>query len=108
MPIDAANPVPPTYPRRVGMDQVPAHVPPSLIRSAGITFRPEFLPHANMAGLHDTMPPIFYDVGPMGNAWQFLKHEDALFALRHPEIFSNAGATPFSRDPDDYFYFIPQ
>ena len=68
MPIDAANPVPPTYPRRVGMDQVPSHVPPSLIRSAGITFRPEFLPHANMAGLHDTMPSIFYDVGPMGNA----------------------------------------
>ena len=110
MPIDAANPVPPTYPRRVGMDQVPAHVPPELIRSAGITFGPEFLaaPHAYMASLHDTMPPIFYDVGPMGNAWQFLKHEDALFALRHPEVFSNEGATPFPRDPDDYFYFIPQ
>lgn len=110
MPIDAANPVPPTYPRRVGMDQVPAHVPRDLIRSAGITFGPEFLaaPHAFMASLHDTMPPIFYDVGPMGNAWQFLKHEDVLFALRHPEIFSNEGATPFPRDPDDYFYFIPQ
>ena len=110
MPIDAANPVPPTYPRRVGMDQVPAHVPKDLIRSAGITFGPEFLaaPHAYMASLHDTMPPIWYDVGPMGNAWQFLKHEDALYALRHPEIFSNEGATPFPRDPDDYFYFIPQ
>ncbi len=110
MPIDAANPVPPTYPRRVGMDQVPAHVPKDLIRSAGITFGPEFLaaPHAYMAGLHDTMPPIFYDVGPMGNAWQVLKHEDALHILRHPETFSNAGATPFPRDPDDYFYFIPQ
>jgi cytochrome P450 len=110
MPIDAANPVPPTYPRRVGMDQVPAHVPPSLIRSAGITFGPEFLaaPHAYMARLHDTMPPIWYDVGPMGNAWQVLKHEDALHILRHPETFSNEGATPFPRDPDDYFYFIPQ
>ena len=110
MPIDAANPVPPTYPRRAGMDQVPAHVPKDLIRSAGITFGPEFLkaPHAFMANLHDTMPPIWYDVGPMGNAWQFLKHEDALYALRHPEIFSNEGATPFPRDPDDYFYFIPQ
>lgn len=110
MPIDAANPVPPTYPRRVGMGEVPSHVPAELIRSAGITYGPEFLaaPHAYMAGLHDTMPPIFYDVGMMGNAWQFLKHEDALFALRHPEIFSNEGATPFPRDPDDYFYFIPQ
>ena len=43
MPIDAANPVPPTYPRRAGMDQVPAHVSPDLIRSVGITYGPEFL-----------------------------------------------------------------
>ena len=42
MPIDAANPVPPTYPRLVGMDQVPAHVPQDLIRSVGITYSPEF------------------------------------------------------------------
>ncbi len=110
MPIDAANPVPPTYPRRVGMDQVPDHVPQELIRSAGITYAPDFLaaPHAFMADLHDKMPPLFYDVGMMGNAWQAIKHEDALFILRHPEIFSNEGATPFPRDPDDYFYFIPQ
>lgn len=110
MPIDAANPVPPTYPRRLGMDQVPAHVSPDLIRSVGITYSPEFLaaPHAFMADLHDKQPPLFYDVGMMGNAWQAIKHEDALFVLRHPEIFSNEGATPFPRDPDDYFYFIPQ
>ena len=29
------------------------------------------------------------------------------FALRHPELFSNEGNSPFPRDPDDYFYFIP-
>lgn len=110
MPIDAANPVPPSYPRRVGMDQVPDHVSPDQIRSAMITFGPEFLaaPHKFMADLHDKFPPIWYDVGPMGNAWQAIKQEDALFILRHPEIFSNEGATPFPRDPDDYFYFIPQ
>jgi cytochrome P450 len=110
MPIDAANPVPPTYPRRMGMDQVPPHVPKDLIRSVGITYAPDFLeaPHKFMADLHEKQPPLFYDVGMMGNAWQAIKHEDALFILRHPEIFSNEGATPFPRDPDDYFYFIPQ
>lgn len=110
MPVDAANPVPPAYPRRIGMDQVPPHVPKDLIRSVGITYSPEFLaaPHEFMAALHETQPPVFYDVGMMGNAWQAIKHEDALFILRHPEIFSNEGATPFPRDPNDYFYFIPQ
>lgn len=109
MPIDATNPVPPQFPRVAGEANIPDHVPRELIRSAGITFGPEFLaaPHDYMAKLQETMPPIFYDVSNYGNAWQLLKHEDALFMLRHSEIFSNEGATPFPRDPDDYFYFIP-
>ncbi len=110
MPIDAANPVPPTYPRRVGMDQVPAHVSPDLIRSVGITYAPEFLanPQQFFIDLQTKQPPLFYDVGMMGNSWQATKHADALHILRHPDIFSNEGATPFPRDPNDYFYFIPQ
>ena len=109
MAIDAAHPVPPQFPRIAGRDNIPAHVPKELVRSAGITTGPEFLaaPHDYMARLHETMPPIFYDVSDYGNAWQLLKHEDAFFMLRHPEIFTNEGATPFPRDPDDYFYFIP-
>ena len=109
MAIDAANPVPPAFPRYVGMDQIPPHVPRDLVRSVGVTTGPEFLaaPHDFMAKMHETLPPIFYDVNPYGNAWQFIKHEDALYVLRHPEIFSNEGATPFPRDPNDYFYFIP-
>ena len=109
MRIDPANPVAPVVNRRMGIDQVPPHVPKELIRSAGLTFGPEFLasPHAFMAAMHDKFPPIFYDVGPYGNSWALLKHEDALFALRHADIFSNEDATPFPRDPDDYFYFIP-
>ena len=109
MRIDPANPVPPVVNRRVGPDQVPDHVPPELIRSAKLTFGPEFLaaPHAYMAELHNTMPPIWYDVGPMGNGWALIKHEDALFALRHAELFTNEDATPFPRDPNDYFYFLP-
>ncbi|MFA7603808.1 MAG: cytochrome P450 [Novosphingobium sp.] len=109
MAIDAANPVPPDLPRFVGMDQVPPHVPKDLIFQSGLTTGPEFLknPHDFMAGMHEKFPPIFYDVGEYINAWQVLKHEDALFVLRHPEIFSNEGATPFPRDPNDYFYFIP-
>jgi cytochrome P450 len=109
MPIDAANPVPPSLPRRAGPDQVPSHVAPEQVRSAGLTFGPDFLkaPHEFMAKLHQDFPPIWYDVSPFQNAWNAIKHEDALFVLRHPEIFSNEGATPFPRDPDDYFYFIP-
>jgi cytochrome P450 len=109
MPIDATRPVPPQFPRIAGKDNIPAHVPRELVRSAGITFGPEFLaaPHDYMARLHETMPPVFYDVSDYGNAWQLLKYEDAFFMLRHPEVFSNEGATPFPRDPNDYFYFIP-
>lgn len=109
MPIDAANPVPPSFPRCAGWDQIPPHVPKELIRASGIPAGQEFLagPHDFMARMHQDYPPIFYDVGDYGNAWQFIKHEDALFALRHWEYFSNEGATPFPRDPNDYFYFIP-
>lgn len=110
MRIDPANPVAPTnIVRRFGMDQVPDHVPPELIRQAGIIYSPEFLadPYKFFAGMHEKFPPIFYDVGPFGNAWVLTKHEDALFALRHAEYFSNEDATPFPRDPEDYFYFIP-
>ncbi|HTV98365.1 MAG TPA: cytochrome P450 [Steroidobacteraceae bacterium] len=109
MAIDAAHPLPPTLPRAVGAGQIPAHVPRELIRSAGITTGQEFLaaPYDFMAKMHRDYPPIFYDVNDFGNAWQLIKHEDALFALRHWEYFSNEGATPFPRDPNDYFYFIP-
>jgi cytochrome P450 len=109
MRIDPANPVPPPNRRRVGMDQVPEHIPPELIRSSGITIGGEFLenPHKFFADLHDKMPPIWYDVGPFGNAWNAIKHEDALHVLRHAELFNNDDATPFPRDPSDYFYFIP-
>lgn len=109
MAIDATKPVPPQYPRIAGRDNIPAHVPKELARSVGLGFNPEFLaaPHDYMAKLHQTMPPIFYDANDYMNSWQLIKHEDALFMLRHPEIFSNEGATPFPRDPNDYFYFIP-
>jgi cytochrome P450 len=109
MSIDPTRPVPPAYPRVSGRDNVPDHVPPELVRTAGIPFGPEFLraPHAFLAGLHDNFPPVYYDVSDFGNSWQLIKHEDAFFMLRHPEIFSNEGATPFPRDPDDYYYFIP-
>lgn len=109
MAIDPANPIAPTNRRRAGPNDIPDHVPPELIRSAGITFGPEFLaaPHDFMAKMHQNFPPIFYDVSPFANAWAVTKHEDALFVLRHADLFSNEDATPFPRDPDDYFNFIP-
>ena len=110
MRIDPANPVAPTgIVRRFGMDQIPDHVPPELVRQAGLIYSPDFLadPYKFFPAMHEKFPPVFYDVGPFGNAWVLTKHEDALFILRHADIFSNEGATPFPRDPDDYFYFIP-
>lgn len=109
MKIDPTKPVPPVVNRRIGPDQVPDHVPKELIRSAKLTWGPEFLadPYGYMANLHHTYPPIWYDVGPFGNVWALIKHEDALFALRHADIFTVEDATPFPRDPNDYFYFIP-
>ena len=89
---------------------IPPHVPPELVRPIGLTEGPEFLaaPHAFMAGLHDTHPPIFFGTSQhASNAWLLIKYEDVFFVLRHPEIFTTAGATPFPRDPNDYFYMIP-
>ncbi|MCY4425584.1 MAG: cytochrome P450, partial [Halieaceae bacterium] len=109
MAIDPTNPVPPKIPRIAGQDNIPAHVPQEFVRSIGLTFGPEFLaaPHDYMAKLHDTMPPVYYDSNDSMNAWHLLKYEDAQFMLRNPDIFSNESATPFPRDPDDYYYFIP-
>ncbi|HMK85846.1 MAG TPA: cytochrome P450 [Steroidobacteraceae bacterium] len=89
---------------------IPSHVPPELVRPIGLTEGPEFLaaPHAFMAALHDTHPPIFFSTSEhASNAWMLINYEDVFFVLRHPEIFTTAGATPFPRDPNDYFYMIP-
>jgi len=89
---------------------VPAHVPPELVRSLDLPVGPDFLaaPHKFMANLHNTCPPVFYNVHPaMGGAWQIIKHADAMRVLRHPEYFSTRNATPFPRDPKMPFKFIP-
>jgi len=107
---DVTNPTPPNLPRARGADQIPDHVPPELVRDSGLMSSPEFLasPHDFMAGLHQSMPPIYYSPSPMGNSWNLIKHEDALFVLRNADLFRNIDATPFPRDPEDYFFFIPQ
>jgi cytochrome P450 len=90
--------------------QIPTHVPPELVRPIGLTEGPEFLaaPHAFMASLHDTHPPIFYSTSQhAGNAWMLINYEDVTFVLTHPKIFTTKGSTPFPRDPNDYFYMIP-
>lgn len=89
---------------------IPAHVPRELVRQIGLTEGPEFLaaPHDFMASLHETQPRIFFSSGQhTRGAWMLTHYDDAYFVLRHPEIFTTAGATPFPRDPNNYFYFIP-
>jgi len=89
---------------------IPAHVPPELVRPIGLTEGPQFLaaPHAFMASLQETHPPVFYSYGEhVPGAWLLTKHEDCFYVLRHPELFTTQGATPFPRDPKNYFYFIP-
>lgn len=109
MAIDPTHPVPPEFPRVAGRDNVPAHVPENLVLPYDVPYGQKFLeaPYDYLSGLHDTMPPLFYGVSPLGNSWQLIKHEDAVFMLNEANIFSNEGATPFPRDPNDYFYFIP-
>ena len=88
--------------------EIPAHVPPELVHPVHLTYGEEFLaaPHDFMAGLQERLPPIFYSPG-QHPAWHLLKHEDCFFALRHADIFTTAGATPFPRDPDNYFPMVP-
>jgi cytochrome P450 len=89
--------------------QIPDHVPATLVRPIGLTEGPEFLaaPHAFMASLHDTHPPVFYSPGQMASAWMLTHYDDVTFVLTHPKIFTTKGSTPFPRDPNDYFYMIP-
>ena len=89
---------------------VPAHVPLELVHPLRLTYGTEFLtaPHAYMASFHERYPPITYSPSELiGNCWCLLKHEDCFFALRHPEIFTTEGATPFPRDPNNYFPMLP-
>lgn len=107
---DPLNPQKPNVRYYAGPDDIPAHVPKELIRESGLMFSPEFLaaPHDFMAAMQDDFPPIFFNVTPYSNSWFLTKHEDCLFVLRHADIFRNLEASPFPRDPDDYFFFIPQ
>jgi cytochrome P450 len=89
---------------------IPAHIPAELVRPIGLTDGPEFLaaPYAFMANLHATQPRIFFSPSRhFTGAWMLTHYDDAYFVLRHPELFTTQGATPFPRDPDNHFYFIP-
>lgn len=107
---DPAHPKHPNLPRFAGQDQIRDHVPAELAVDAGLITGAEYLkePHAYMAAMHEKFPPVIYNVSPYGNSWILTKHEDCLFVLRRADIFRNLEAAPFPRDPEDYFFFIPQ
>jgi len=94
----------------MGATEIPAHVPPELVRPIGLAEGPEFLaaPHAFMARLHETHPPVFFSPSQhVQDAWMLTKYEDCYFVLRHPEIFTTRQCIQFPRSPDNYFDFIP-
>lgn len=89
---------------------VPAHVPPELVHPIGLTEGPEFLaaPHAFMASLHQTHPPIFFSPSHhAGNSWLMTKYDDAYHMLRNPEIFTTRDMSPFPQDGANPFKLIP-
>jgi cytochrome P450 len=91
--------------------EVPPHVPAELVRPISLAFSPEFLadPYGMFRHMHDDYPPVFWSpaIGPAAPTWMLTKHADCFHVLRHPELFTNVGGTPFPRDPDDHFFFIP-
>jgi cytochrome P450 len=90
--------------------EIPAHVPPELVRPIGLTDGEEFLaaPYAFMANLHKTQPRVFFSPNPQtGDRWMLTHYDDVYYVLRHPELFTTRGATPFPREPENYFDFIP-
>lgn len=90
---------------------LPAHVPAELVREISLAYSPEFLsdPYRLLSGMHEEYPPVFYvparDLTPA--QWLFTKHADCLRILREADSFSARGTTPFPRDPDDWYWFIP-
>ena len=93
--------------------KVPDHVPPELVRNIGLMLNPEFLadPYDYLPRLHDTLPPVYYDLDPrMGGSWVTIKHDLAFKALRNSENLTIETAGIFPRDPDParYFSLIPQ
>jgi cytochrome P450 len=88
----------------------PDHIPEKLVRPISLAYSPEFLadPYGMFSHMHDNYPPVFWapQIGHAPPSWMLTKHADCFHVLRNPELFSNPG-TPFPRDPDDHFWFIP-
>ena len=90
--------------------QVPDHVPPELVRSVELILGDEFLadPYNYMPAMHDTLPPLFYNVAaPMGGGWMTISQPLAFKALRDQDHFHVPPLFIFPRDEDDWFRMIP-
>jgi len=91
--------------------EVPPHVPVDLVRPISFAYSPEFLadPYGLLSNLHENYPAVFYapQMGASPASWQLIKYADCFRVLREAETFTSKGTTPFPRDPNDWFYFIP-
>jgi cytochrome P450 len=97
--------------RAIAPTMLPEHVPADLVREISLAYSPEFLadPYRLLSSMHENYPPVFYTPGGGANPaqWMFTKHADCLRILREADTFTSKGTTPFPRDPDDWFWFIP-
>jgi cytochrome P450 len=80
--------------------QVPAHVPPELVRSYSFYAAPGIAecPFHAVASLHTDTPPIFYNVDDpqCGSAWVLTRAADLRAVLANPAVFSSSNITGFS------------
>jgi cytochrome P450 len=89
---------------------VPDHVPPELVRSVDVIIGEEFLkdPYAFMSTMHDRLPRLFWNTGPVaGNGWMTISQPLAFKALRDGDHFDVPPLFIFPRDEDNWFRMIP-
>ena len=90
---------------------VPDHVPPALVHGLNVSDSPEVLadPYGLFARMHADYPPVSFTPGHghYPPHWLLTNHADCLRVLREAETFTSKGTTPFPRDPDNWYDFIP-
>jgi cytochrome P450 len=92
--------------------QIPAHVPPELLRDIDpwqVIAAAAPNAHARAAAFHDEFPPVFWAerLGFLGGCWVPRRAEDLRRILQDPETFTSQGLTGFSALIGEAWPLIP-